>query len=87
MPGVMAMAALTHARLDLLQESPEVALEFLDSHAAHYHSLGHDRTLAHMLAEQVYPSRRAGDVSGSVAKLVPIRIDELFDQIHDSIVM
>ncbi|MEJ8822614.1 LuxR C-terminal-related transcriptional regulator [Variovorax humicola] len=53
MPGVMASAALARARLDLLQGSPDVALEFLESQAAHFHSLGHDRPLAWMLGEQV----------------------------------
>ncbi|AMO24148.1 LuxR C-terminal-related transcriptional regulator [Ramlibacter tataouinensis] len=52
-PGVMLTASLARARLDLLQNSAEAALAFLDSYAAHYRSLRLDRPYAYMLAEQV----------------------------------
>ena len=52
-PGTMIQAALCTARLDLLQQGPEAALAFLETHRAHYHSLGLDRLLAAMLSEQV----------------------------------
>src|SRR5262249_28276385 len=48
-PAVMVQAALTRARLDLLQVSPEAALAFLDSQVAHYCGLGLHRLVAHML--------------------------------------
>jgi len=53
MPPVMLSAALAHARLDVLQESSDAALAFLEQHAEHYRSLGLDRLVAHMLAEQI----------------------------------
>ncbi|MFM0222735.1 LuxR C-terminal-related transcriptional regulator [Paraburkholderia dipogonis] len=52
-PEVMVHATLCHARLDLLQETPDVALEFLEAHATHFNSIGLDRPLAYMLAEQI----------------------------------
>ncbi|AMO22731.1 helix-turn-helix transcriptional regulator [Ramlibacter solisilvae] len=61
MPSLMISAALCHARLDGLQESPDKALAFLDWHAAHYHSLGLDRPVAYMLAEQVRVLLQKGD--------------------------
>jgi LuxR family maltose regulon positive regulatory protein len=60
-PQVMVRAALAHARLDLLQESPEAALAFLATHAAHYHSLRLDRPEAYMLAEQAKILLAKGD--------------------------
>lgn len=53
MPPVMLSAALATARLDALQETPEAALSFLETHAAHYQGLGLPRLVAWMQAEQV----------------------------------
>ncbi|WP_449433458.1 LuxR C-terminal-related transcriptional regulator [Pseudomonas putida] len=53
MPDVMIRASLNRARITQLRESPQVALSFLESQAAHFHVLGLDRLLALMLAEQV----------------------------------
>lgn len=52
-PDVMTRASLCRARLDYLQDAPETALAFLEAQASHFHILGLDRALAHMLAEQV----------------------------------
>ncbi|MCY1332291.1 HTH-type transcriptional regulator MalT [compost metagenome] len=52
-PEAMVRASLCHARLNLLQQPPNVALEFLQKQAAHFHGLGLDRPFAYMLAEQV----------------------------------
>lgn len=52
-PGTMLHAALGSARLDRLQRGAGAALAFLQAHEAHYRSLGLDRLVAHMLAEQV----------------------------------
>jgi len=53
MPPVMLFAALPHARLELLQGTPDTALAFLESQVAHARGLGLDRVVAYMLAEQV----------------------------------
>ncbi len=52
-PDVMTRASLCRARLDFLLDTPETALAFLEAQATHFHLLGLDRALAHMLAEQV----------------------------------
>jgi LuxR family maltose regulon positive regulatory protein len=52
-PEAMVLAALCQARLTWLQESPDAALEFIESQAAHFRSLGMDRPYAYMLAEHV----------------------------------
>jgi LuxR family maltose regulon positive regulatory protein len=52
-PDPMLRASLCRARLDLMQESAESALTFLQSQSAHFHNLRLDRPLAHMLSEQV----------------------------------
>ncbi|MDF3887319.1 LuxR C-terminal-related transcriptional regulator [Cupriavidus basilensis] len=52
-PDVMMQSSLCRARLDFLQDVPETALSFLEAQASHFHILGLDRAVAHMLAEQV----------------------------------
>jgi LuxR family maltose regulon positive regulatory protein len=52
-PDVMTRASLCRARLDYLLDAPETALAFLEAQASHFHILGLDRALAHMLGEQV----------------------------------
>lgn len=52
-PQVMLRASLTRARLDLLQETPDSALELLESQASHFQGMGLDRLVAWLLAEQV----------------------------------
>ncbi|MFX1674798.1 LuxR C-terminal-related transcriptional regulator [Paraburkholderia sp. A2WS-5] len=52
-PDVMIRASLCRARLDLLQESPEAALAFLEQQTAHLRSMRQIRAVAHMLAEQI----------------------------------
>jgi LuxR family maltose regulon positive regulatory protein len=74
-PQVMVRVALCHARLDLLRETPDFVLAFLASQASHYQSMGLDRPVAHMLAEQVKilllqgERKRAGELMA--------RLDEL----------
>lgn len=53
MPDVMGRASICRARIALRRESPQAALSFLESQAAHFQVLGLDRLLALMLAEQV----------------------------------
>jgi LuxR family maltose regulon positive regulatory protein len=82
MPQVMIFAALSHARLDCLQESPDTAIAFLELQAAHYHGLGLDRPLAHMLAEQLRILLAKGD-QARAAKLAS-KLDELAAQHRDA---
>ena len=53
MPDVMGRASICRARITLQRESPQAALNFLETQSAHFHVLGLDRLLAFMLAEQV----------------------------------
>ncbi|WP_322033892.1 LuxR C-terminal-related transcriptional regulator [Paraburkholderia sp. J76] len=52
-PDVMIRTSLCRARLDLLQESPEAALAFLQHQTEHLRSMRQPRAVTHMLAEQV----------------------------------
>lgn len=52
MPDTMLRATICRARLDLLQESPTVAMTFLEQQVRHFRHLGLDRPLVHCLAEQ-----------------------------------
>ncbi|MBO9695238.1 MAG: AAA family ATPase [Sphingopyxis sp.] len=52
-PHLMTTSALCEARLELLQTSRASALAFLEAQASYYRSLGLDRPLAHIRAEQV----------------------------------
>ncbi|MCY1518996.1 HTH-type transcriptional regulator MalT [compost metagenome] len=52
-PDVMVRASLCRARLDLLQEGPDVAQAFMTQQTAHLRSLGQHRAVANMLAAQV----------------------------------
>lgn len=61
-PGTMLMSMLCHARLDQLQVSPEAALDFLETHAAHYQGLRLDRLVAYALAEQIHILLARGDL-------------------------
>jgi LuxR family transcriptional regulator, maltose regulon positive regulatory protein len=51
-PEIMIRAVLCQARLDLLQDSAETALALLDRQANSFRSLGLDRAVAYMYAEQ-----------------------------------
>jgi len=53
MPDVMGRASICRARITLQRESPQAALNFLETQSVHFHVLGLDRLLAQMLAEQV----------------------------------
>jgi LuxR family maltose regulon positive regulatory protein len=74
-PEVMIRTSLCRARLDLLQESPDAALSFLQQQAMHMRGLGQERAYAHMLAEQVNvlmikgDRARAAEVSASLDEL------------------
>ncbi|MGF6780759.1 LuxR C-terminal-related transcriptional regulator [Paraburkholderia sp. GAS334] len=74
-PEIMIRASLCRARLDLLQESPDLALSFLQQQAAHMRSLGQERAFAHLLAEQANvllikgQRARATEVSASLDEL------------------
>ncbi|UVE19718.1 LuxR C-terminal-related transcriptional regulator [Pseudomonas sp. LS44] len=52
MPDTMLRATICRARLDLLQESPAVAMAFLERQVRHFRHLGLHRPLVHCLAEQ-----------------------------------
>ncbi|GGD75905.1 LuxR C-terminal-related transcriptional regulator [Caballeronia grimmiae] len=52
-PDMLIRASLCRVRLDLLQESPDVALAFLQRQIAHLRSMRQMRAVAHLLAEQV----------------------------------
>lgn len=52
-PDVMTRASLCRARLDFLLDAPETALAFLEAQTSHFHIVGLDRAMAHMLGEQV----------------------------------
>jgi LuxR family transcriptional regulator, maltose regulon positive regulatory protein len=52
-PDVLIRTSLCRARLDLLQESPDVALAFVQQQIAHLRSIRQIRAVVHMLAEQV----------------------------------
>ncbi|MFM0135492.1 LuxR C-terminal-related transcriptional regulator [Caballeronia grimmiae] len=52
-PDMLIRASLCRVRLDLLQESPDVALAFLHRQIAHLRSMRQMRAVAHLLAEQV----------------------------------
>ncbi|MOA68432.1 hypothetical protein D3C78_1960550 [compost metagenome] len=60
-PGHMISAALSHARVLYLQESPRKALDFLAKRAEHFRDTGLDRGLANMLAEQIRIGLQCGD--------------------------
>jgi LuxR family transcriptional regulator, maltose regulon positive regulatory protein len=51
-PEIMIRAVLCQARLDLLQDSTETALALLERQANYFRSLGLDRAVAYMYAEQ-----------------------------------
>jgi LuxR family maltose regulon positive regulatory protein len=74
-PEVMIRAAVCHARLDLLQESADVALAFLTSYRAYYQGLALDRPEAYMLAEQVKilvdtgKRKRANEIAAQLREL------------------
>ena len=52
-PDVMIRTSLCRTRLDLLQESPEAALAFLQHQTAHLRSMRQIRAVTYMLAEQI----------------------------------
>ncbi|KJK16805.1 LuxR C-terminal-related transcriptional regulator [Pseudomonas sp. NPDC087612] len=52
MPDTMLRATICRARLDLLQDSPAVAMAFLERQVRHFRTIGQDRALVHCLAEQ-----------------------------------
>jgi LuxR family maltose regulon positive regulatory protein len=81
-PGVMMQSALCRARLDHLQESTEGALEFLDTHGAHYQSMGLDRPLVCMLSEQIRMVLLKGDRS-RIPELTA-KLDEMASVHRDS---
>lgn len=54
MPDTMLRATICRARLDLLQESPAVATDFLERQERHFRHLNLPRPLVHCLAEQAW---------------------------------
>lgn len=60
-PGHMISAALSHARVQCLQDSPRKALDFLAQQAEHFCDVGLDRGLANMIAEQIRIGLQCGD--------------------------
>jgi LuxR family maltose regulon positive regulatory protein len=71
-PEIRIRAVLCQARLDLLQDSAETALALLDRQASSFQSLGLDRAVAYMCAEQVHILSATGNrrrVIETVARL------------------
>ncbi|MFK0088450.1 LuxR C-terminal-related transcriptional regulator [Pseudomonas sp. NPDC090755] len=62
LPGTMIGSTLCRARLDMLQESASIALDFLERQERHFRRLGLDRAVVHSLAEQVRILLVEGDV-------------------------
>ncbi|EJN27575.1 ATP-dependent transcriptional regulator [Pseudomonas sp. GM78] len=60
-PGYMIGAALCHARLLDLQDSPRSALEYLVHKEQHFRALGLDRGTARMIDEQLRITLKCGD--------------------------
>ncbi|BCX68916.1 helix-turn-helix transcriptional regulator [Pseudomonas izuensis] len=60
-PGYMIGAALCHARLLDLQDSPRSALEYLNQKEEHFRALGLDRGTARMIDEQLRITLKCGD--------------------------
>ncbi|MFC5694732.1 LuxR C-terminal-related transcriptional regulator [Pseudomonas sp. GCM10022186] len=75
MPDVMARASICRARISMRRESPQAALDFLETQAAHFHVLGLDRLLALMLVEQVRLLLEQGELrraTGLVSRLADL---------------
>jgi LuxR family maltose regulon positive regulatory protein len=82
-PETMNQAALCNARLDWLQQSPQAALAFLESQQAHYHSLGLERLVTNMLAEQVKVLLAIGDRKRATELVA--KLDDLAKQHRDGL--
>lgn len=74
-PMFMIGAALCHGRLINLQVSPRAALDYLAEKEEHFASLGLDRGMGCMLAEQLRLALMCGDCSH--AEVLQGRLDEL----------
>jgi len=74
-PDVMIRTSLCRARLDLLQESADAALAFLQHQVAHLRSMRQVRAVVHMLAEQVKVLLLKGD--RTQAREVYLSLEEL----------
>lgn len=74
-PGYMIVAALCCARLQCLQVSPRVALEYLEQKVEHFHAVGLKRGIANMLAEQLRILLLCGDWRH--AESVQVLLDDL----------
>ncbi|WP_244817672.1 LuxR C-terminal-related transcriptional regulator [Caballeronia sp. Lep1P3] len=81
-PDVMIRTSLSRARLDLLQESADTALVFLQHQIAQMRSMRQMRAAAHMLAETVRvllvkgDRTRALDAYASLEELAASHVDE-----------
>ncbi|MGE8150120.1 LuxR C-terminal-related transcriptional regulator [Pseudomonas vancouverensis] len=60
-PGYMISAALCHARLLAVQNTPRDALEYLSAKEAHFSGMGLDRGTARMLDEQLTLALKCAD--------------------------
>lgn len=74
-PGYMIGAALCHARLLALRDSPRSALEYLTQKEAHFRDMGLDRGTARMLEEQLSITLKCGDWRH--AETLQILLDDL----------
>lgn len=74
-PHLMTTATICEARLELLQTSREAALAVLEDQGSYYRSLGLDRPLAYIRAEQVR-LYLAADEPNRAADLIP-ELDQL----------
>jgi len=81
-PDVMVRASLCRARLDLLQEGPEISLAFMQQQTAHLRSVGQHRAVAHMLATQVKVHLQLGDTARAAE--ISASLDEMALGFRDS---
>lgn len=66
-PEILLQVAFTHGRLQWLRESRREALDYLIHEEAHFRSLGLERGVAHMVAEQQRIALEDGDLRHAAA--------------------
>ncbi|PJI50439.1 MAG: hypothetical protein CTR55_03655 [Pseudomonas sp.] len=74
-PQYMINLARCHGRLQWLQEAPRQALEYFKQQEEHFRTLGYDRGVAHMLAEQIRIALASGD--WRFAESLQVNLDDL----------
>ncbi len=82
MPETMLRASICRARLDLLQESPAVAMAFLQRQERHFRTMALDRGVVYCLAEQIRIALLGNDCAAAQEHLV--KLDTLAGKHRDS---